>query len=166
MHHNVFVFVAFIAVLIVIGIAGTLLPFVPGIGLVWAAIVLFAIVESTGVASWVTVSAVSVIAILAIYAGFRLPQRAADEGGLSFRGQVFALALAVVGFIVIPVVGAALGFVAGLYLASLTTDRSRAWQATKATLRALLIASGVQFAASCAMGLIWLAWVVGNRVVG
>jgi hypothetical protein len=154
------------AIAIVIGIAGTLLPFVPGIGLVWAAIVVYSIVDGFGVDAWAVLVVVTAMGALGIYLGFRVPQKAANDGGLGWKGQVFAAGLAVVGFFVIPVVGAPIGFVVGVYLAMIAIDRSNAWTATKSTLRSFVIASGIQLAAATAMGLVWLVWVIGTWVVG
>jgi uncharacterized protein YqgC (DUF456 family) len=154
------------AIAIVVGIAGTLLPFVPGIGLVWAAILVYVIVDGFGSGEWVLLMVVTVIGALGIYYGFRIPQKAATDGGLGWQGQLFAATLAVVGFFVIPVVGAPIGFVVGVYAAMLAKDRSNAWSATKSTLRSFLVASGIQLGAASLMGLVWLVSVVTGWAVG
>jgi uncharacterized protein YqgC (DUF456 family) len=68
----------------------------------------------------------------------------------------------VVGFFLIPVVGALLGFPLGILVVSMlqTRDMRSAWRATKATLRGMLLASGVQLAAGVLMAVVWLFWVV------
>ncbi len=152
--------VALTAIAIVIGIAGTLLPFVPGIGLVWIAIVIYAVVDGFGGDALGVLIIVTVIGLVGIYAGFRMPQRAASDGGLDWRAQLVAAAFAVGGFFLIPVVGAPLGFVLGVYLMMQLANRTHALQATVATIKALLIASGIQFAAATIMGLIWAGWVL------
>jgi hypothetical protein len=89
----------------------------------------------------------------------RIPQRAAAAGGIGFRGQLLAFGLAAVGFFVIPVVGAAVGFVAGVYLSARRVP-GNPWATTRRTVRALVAAAAVQFATGVGMALTWLAWVV------
>ena len=81
---------------------------------------------------------------------------------MSQGGQLLAVVLAVVGFFVIPVIGAPLGFALGILVAAFIQARSvgAAWAATVATLKGMLLASGVQLAAGLAMAFIWVAWVV------
>jgi hypothetical protein len=43
-----------------------------------------------------------------------------------------------------------------------TGDMRRAWTATRATLRGMLLASGVQLAAGVLMAVVWLFWVVAG----
>lgn len=144
---------------VAIGILGTLVPVVPGIGLVWAAALVYGIVEGFGAVGWTAMVLITALGVAGLYASVRVPQRAATQGGIPLGGQLFAFALAVVGFFVIPVAGAALGFVAGIYLVARRRDPDRAWSITTGTIRAMLLGAGLQFAAAVGMGLVWLAWV-------
>ena len=147
---------------IAVGVAGTLLPFVPGLGLIWVAAVIYGLAEGFGVGGWVAMAIISGLLVVGIGAGIRIPQRAAAFGGIPFRGQLWALALAVVGFFVIPVVGAAVGFVSGIYLVARQQDRQRAWGITRSTVRALVMAAGFQFLTALAMAATWGVWVVAT----
>lgn len=149
-----------VGVAIAVGVAGTLLPLIPGLGLVWLAAVVFGLVEGFGVVGWVAIVVITGLAVFGIVAGVRVPQRTAAAGGIGWRGQLIALALAVVGFFVIPVVGAGVGFVGGIYLVARSKEPARAWQVTKATLRSLFVAAGVQFVTALAMAGTWLIWAV------
>jgi uncharacterized protein YqgC (DUF456 family) len=135
---------------IAVGVVGTLLPVVPGLGLIWAATVVYGLVEGFGVTGWILVGIVLAV---------RIPQRAAAAGGIGFRGQLLAFGLAAVGFFVIPVVGAAVGFVAGVYLSARRVP-GNPWTTTRRTVRALVAAAAAQFATGVGMALTWLAWVV------
>jgi len=150
------------ALLIVVGIAGTLLPILPGVALIWVATLVYGVVEGFGPAGGVAMALISTLAVVAAWLGVRVPQKAAAGGSIGWRGQLLALGTAVVGFFVIPVLGAAVGFVAGVYVAASMQDRARAWPITRSTIRALFVASGIQFAAACAMGLVWVGWVVAS----
>ena len=70
----------------------------------------------------------------------------------------------IAGFFIVPVVGALLGFALGILVVSLlqTRDAAAAWIATKATLRGMLVASGVQLAAGLLMAVVWLGWVIAG----
>lgn len=156
---------ALTAIAIVVGIAGTLLPFVPGIGLVWAAILTYAALDGFGADSWVVLFVVTIIGGAGIFLGYRIPQKAANDGGLGWKGQLFATGLAVVGFFLVPVVGAPIGFVLGVYVSMIAIDRAHAWQATKSTLRSFVVASGIQLGAATLMGLVWFGWVAGGWIL-
>ncbi len=147
------------AVVMVVGVLGTLLPVLPGVGLVWVAALAYGIVEGFGTVGWVAFGLMTVVGGLALWLGLRIPQKAAAEEGLPWQGQVFAVALAVVGFFVIPVLGAAIGFVFGVFLAASARERSIAIEQTWTTIWALVKATGVQFAAAVVMSLAWLGWV-------
>ena len=142
----------------VVGVAGTLLPLLPGVGLIWAAAVVFGLIEGFGLVGWTAMAVITALGASAIVAGVRMPQRAAAAGGIGWRGQLMAFALAVVGFFVIPVAGAPIGFVAGIYLAARSRHGAEAWPITKRTVRSLVLAAGVQFAAAIGMALTWLVW--------
>lgn len=144
----------------VVGIAGTLLPLVPGVGLIWAAAVAFGLLQGFGVIGWAAMAVISALGVGGIVAGVRVPQRAAAADGVGWRGQLMAFALAVVGFFVVPVAGAPIGFVVGIYLVARTRDRTEAWPITKRTVRSLVLAAGLQFVAAIAMALTWLVWAI------
>lgn len=145
---------------IAVGVAGTLLPILPGLGLIWIAALVFGILEGFGIAGWTAMVIITGLAIAGTAAAIRVPQRAAAAGGISWKGQLLAVALAIVGFFVVPVVGAPIGFVAGVYLVARQQASTRAWEVTKSTLRALLVAAGLQFVAGLAMALTWVVWAV------
>nr|MBA2624784.1 DUF456 domain-containing protein [Acidimicrobiia bacterium] len=72
------------------------------------------------------------------------------------------LALAVVGFFVVPVIGLPLGGALGVYLGERlrTGDGRAAWRATRATLAGFGLAALAQLGAALAMVLTWVAWVL------
>ncbi len=148
------------ALLVVVGIVGTLLPIAPGLPIVWGAILLYGLVEGFGTVGWIAMVIVTALAVVGAWLGIRVPQRAAAAGGIPWQGQLLALGLAIVGFFVVPVAGAALGFALGVYLSALLRDRPTSWAVTRATIKALLIAFAIEFTTAVAMGLTWVVWVV------
>ena len=68
------------------------------------------------------------------------------------------------GFFVIPIVGVAVGGVAGVYAGELRRagDRAAAWRTTRATLTGFGVAALVQLAVALAMAAVAIGWVVAN----
>ena len=149
-----------VALAMAVGILGTLLPILPGLGLIWLAALAFGLIEGFGPVGWTAMVIITAIGVAGIAAAVRVPQRAAAAGGIGGRGQLLAFGLAIVGFFVIPVVGAGVGFVGGIYLMARRQSPERAWAITRSTLRALVIAAGLQFVAGIAMAATWLIWAV------
>lgn len=153
--------VVLVAVIMVIGLAGTVLPILPGLWLIWAAALGYGVFSGFGVVGWIVVVVITALAGAGTAASFYLPQRRASSVGVPWWGQVVALACAIAGFFVIPVVGAPIGFGVGILAATLLRERhfQGALVATWATLRSMLLASGLQFAAGTAMVALWVVWV-------
>lgn len=149
------------AIVIAVGVLGTVLPIVPGLWLIWFACLVFGLIDGFDATAWVAMTVITVAAIAGTAAGVYLPQRTVAAGGLSVPAQLFALALGVVGFFAIPVIGAVLGFVGGVFVAALAQERDVpvAWRSTVAALRGIAIGSAVQFGAGMAMAIVWIAWV-------
>ncbi|MDX1448871.1 MAG: DUF456 domain-containing protein [Acidimicrobiia bacterium] len=149
-----------VAIVVAAGVAGTVLPFLPGIPLIWGATLAYGLIEGFGPAGWIAMTVITLIGGAGIAAGVLVPQRAAWAGGIGLRGQLLAFALAIVGFFVIPVVGAAVGFVFGVYWAAKQRHPDRAGQVTRTTVRAIVVAAGLQFVAGILMSVTWVVWVV------
>lgn len=144
---------------ILVGIVGTLVPILPGLLLVWAATFLWA--WNNGFDFW-TIGALTVTTALfafGMYLGIRIPQRTASDEGLSMSGLLIGLMLALVLGFTIPVVGAPIGFIGGVFLVRFSQTRhiGPAWRSAVATVVALVKASAAQFGIAVAMGAVWLA---------
>ena len=148
-----------VALAIAVGLAGILVPLLPGTLLIWLAIGVWAVIEGT-TTSWVVLGIVTVLLGAGILVKYLWPvkrMRAADVSGKTLAaGGV----LGIVGFFVIPVAGLVVGFVGGVYLAELAQrrDRRRAWAATVQAVKGVALSVGVELTA----GLLATAtWVVG-----
>jgi hypothetical protein len=70
---------------------------------------------------------------------------------------VGASLVALVGFFVIPVVGAFVGFVLAIYVFTLArVGLAEAWPATKAALKAIVHSTGIELAGGSAIALVWV----------
>ena len=95
---------------------------------------------------------------------YTLPGRRMRERGVSSSTLLLAMAFGVVGFFVVPVVGAILGFVLGIYVVELSRsrDRSQAWTRTKHALVAVLHSMGIELAAALAITALYVAGAVAS----
>ena len=104
------------ATLILLGLAGTVLPMLPGTVLVWAGIVLGAWIDDFTRVGMTTVVAVSVLAVLAWGLDYVAGLMGAKRAGASklallgaAAGTVLGLFMGLVGVLFMPLVGAAVG---------------------------------------------------------
>jgi uncharacterized protein YqgC (DUF456 family) len=149
--------------LILVGLIGIIVPVLPGLILVLGGVLVWALVESSPLA-W-TIFAVSVVITIAGYVlQYTLPGRRMRERGVSSSTLFLAMAFGVVGFFVIPVVGAIIGFVLGIFVVELgrSRDRSQAWTRTKHALVAVLHSMGIELAAALAITALYVAGVVAS----
>ncbi|MEU0371957.1 DUF456 domain-containing protein [Streptomyces sp. NPDC006283] len=120
-----------------LGLLGVVAPGVPGPWLVWAAMLWWSLHEQTG-AAWVLLVGSTAVLLVNQVIVWLLPARRLREVGLSRRTAAYAGAGALVGFFLVPVVGAVPGFIGGIY----GTERRRlgghgqAKAATRAVMRA------------------------------
>lgn len=144
---------------IAVGLAGILVPLLPGTLLVWAAIAVWAFVVGTAPA-WVVLGLVTVILGAGILAKYLWPAKRMKAADVSNRTLAAGAILGIIGFFVIPVAGLLVGFILGVYLAEYAQrrDRSRAWMSTKHAIKGVALSVGVELAAAL---LATAAWVVG-----
>ncbi|MGW0710159.1 DUF456 domain-containing protein [Streptomyces sp. NPDC002643] len=104
-----------VGVVLLFGLCGVLVPGVPGSWLVWAGVMWWALDDPRPVAWWVLVGATAIL-LLSNAIRWGLPPRRLEQSGATPRMAVFAGAGALVGFVLVPVIGAIPGFIGGIYL--------------------------------------------------
>lgn len=137
---------------IVIGLLGIVVPILPGLLLVSAAIGIWAYAN----AAWWLLVAVLLLTGAALALKFAIPARTARDAASTWAVAVGALA-ALVGFFVVPVVGMVLGFLAGVLATEWIRLRAfdPAWRATWATTKSIGITIAVELAAVIVMSGLW-----------
>ena len=151
---------ALVALAIAVGLAGMLVPVLPGSLLVGAAIVVWA-VDRGGATAWIV--AVVAVGLLAtgVVVKYLVPGRRMQRAGVPTSTLVAGAAVGVVGFFVVPVVGLVLGFVLGVYLAQWRRlDHRRAWSATVHALKAVGLGILIELAFGVLAALTWAIGVV------
>ncbi|WP_329454950.1 DUF456 domain-containing protein [Streptomyces sp. NBC_01497] len=103
-----------VGLVMLLGLLGVLIPGVPGQAIVWAAVVWWALSDTSG-AAWVVLMVAT--ALLLVNQALRplLPSRRTGRTGAPRRTLAVGGVWAVVGFFVLPVVGGVVGFVGGVY---------------------------------------------------
>jgi uncharacterized protein YqgC (DUF456 family) len=151
-----------IALVMIVGIVGVLVPVLPGLVLIWAAGMAWVWLDGAGPAR-ITVGVLLTLLLLAgTVAKYALPARSATGAGAPLSTLVLGAVGAVVGFFVIPVVGIVVGGVGAVFLAELSRlrDARTAWQSTWAVLRAVGIGMLVELATAVLMLGTWTAAVL------
>jgi len=149
-----------VALAIAVGLAGMLVPVLPGSVLVAAAILVWA-VDLGGTTAW----AIALLALGLLVTGavvkYLVPGRRLQRVGVPTSTLVAGALIGVVGFFVVPVVGLLLGFVLGVYLAEWRRlDHRQAWPATVHALKAVGLGILIELAFGTLAAATWAVGVV------
>lgn len=147
-----------VALAIAVGIAGIIVPVLPGTILVLGAILVWALDVGTPT-GWVVLGVSTLLLVGGSVVKYLVPGRRLKASGVPTRTLLAGALLAFVGFFVIPVIGMFIGFVLGVYVA----ERARvggalAWPSTKGALHAVGVSILIELAAAF---LAATAWAVG-----
>jgi uncharacterized protein YqgC (DUF456 family) len=104
------------SLLILIGLAGIVIPILPGTILIGAAIVGWAAFTG-GQVAWVAAGLAVTLLTIGTVVRFAVPHRQLRDAGVPRTTILVGGILGIVGFFVVPVVGLFLGFVGGVWLA-------------------------------------------------
>ena len=156
--------VPLVALVMAVGLVGTVVPVVPGLGLVLAAGVVYGLVEGFGSVGIAAIVVMTALASAGTAAGFVVPRRAAGAAGAAPASLWLGAVLALIGFFVVPVVGLPLGGAVGIFIGEQvrTGDAPAAWRATTATLAGFGLAALAQFGAGLLMVVTWVVWVLAG----
>ncbi len=148
--------------LILAGIVGIIVPVLPGLLLTVLGLLVWALTENS-VTGWVVLALGLLVGLTGAVLQYLVPGRRMKRQGVRTSTLALAVLLAVVGFFVIPVVGAVVGFVLGIWLVESGRGASReeAWSRTRHAVVAILQGWGIELAA--ALGVAGL-YVVGLLV--
>jgi hypothetical protein len=147
-----------------VGLAGTVIPALPGIELIWLATVAYWVV--TGFDRWgiILVVLMTVLLIIGEVMSFFLANTTAAQTGASWQAIAASLVLGLIGMFVIPIIGALIGAVLGVFLVE--WYRRRNWrEALRATTGAVWgygLSIGAQFVVALMMIGLWGVWVFGE----
>jgi uncharacterized protein YqgC (DUF456 family) len=149
-----------VAIAIVVGIAGVVIPGLPGTLLVGGAVLVWAIATG-GTTAWVVFGVAVALLLGGIAVKYAVPGKRMKADGIPNLTLLLGALGAVVGFFTVPVVGVPIGFVAGIYGAELQRVGSeQAWPSTKAALRAVGVSMLIELTACTLAAAAWATGVV------
>ncbi|MFJ4026781.1 DUF456 domain-containing protein [Paenarthrobacter sp. NPDC089989] len=151
---------------IAVGVAGVIIPILPGSILIGLSLLAWALWGGAGVVGWVVFGIGLVFVVAGMAASAVLTGRKLKQHGIPNRSVLVGVIVGVVGMFVIPVVGLFVGFALGLLLSEVarTRDFRSAVRSSVAALRATGIGILVEFALACAAATTWVIGVWVNAV--
>ena len=143
---------------ILVGVAGTIIPVLPGSILIALSLLAWALWGGAGATGWVVFGIGLAFVLAGMAASTVLTGRKLKQHRIPSRSVVVGLVLGVAGMFIIPVVGLFVGFAAGLLLSELL--RTRAFGTAVASSWAALKATGLgmiaEFGLACLSASTWL----------
>jgi uncharacterized protein YqgC (DUF456 family) len=148
---------ALVALAVLVGLVGIVVPVLPGSVLILGAVLVWSI-ENGSATAWGVFAVVAALLVVGAVVKYAVPGRRLKSAGVPQRTLLLGGALGVVGFFVVPVVGLVLGFVLGVYLAEIQrVGREAAWPSTKHALKAVGVSMLIELAAGMLAALTWFA---------
>jgi len=150
-----------VALAIAVGLAGILVPVLPGSVLILGGVLVWAL-DVGGATAWAVFAVVAAILVMGGVVKYLVPNRRLKSVGVPSSTQWIGAAFGIVGFFVIPVVGLFVGFVLGVYAAERRRVGQDAWPSTKAALRAVGLSILIELVAGVAATLVWVGGVLAT----
>lgn len=146
-----------------VGLVGVLVPVVPGLLLIGAAALWWAVLGD-GAGPWVVFGVIVVVLAVGTVAKYVLPSRTLKQAGAPASTLVLGAVGGIVGFFVIPVLGVLIGAVAGIFAGELRrlSDSRAAGRSTLATLKAVGIGLVIELLAGVVAVAIWFVSVIAG----
>jgi len=154
--------IAGVAAVMAVGLVGTVLPFVPGLPLIWAAGLVYGLIAGFGAPGAVAFTTMTVLLVGGMAASFVLPAKSGAASGAPVPTLAAGAVGAIAGFFLIPVVGLPVGAVAGVLLAEY--GRTSDWPTARRSTKAVVIGFGLGALAELSAGMLmvacWVVWVL------
>jgi len=149
-----------VALALAVGLAGILVPLLPGSALIFAGVLVWALSVGTS-GAWTVLALVTVVLLVGTVVKYAVPGKRLKGAGIPTSTQWIGAGLAIVGFFVVPVIGIVIGFVLGVYLAEhRRLGPTQAWPSTKHALRAVGLSILIELTAGIVATLTWIVGVV------
>jgi hypothetical protein len=138
------------------------IPFLPGLLLIWGAALAYGILSGFGVQGWICFALMTAGMITASVLENVLMSRRARRAGAPWWAILLALIATLLGtfLIPIPIIGGILAGILTLFL--IEWARSRDWRRALASMKAMLVGWGWAFAIRLIMGVVmiglWVVW--------
>lgn len=154
-----------VAAMLVVGLVGVVIPLLPGVALVWAGVMVWAIWgDGDDAVRWLVAGAATVVTVLALVLAATLPGRRAATCGAP-RSLTWVVVLGtLVGAVAIPVVGALVGGPVAAFVAELVRlrDVGAARRSSTEALKGFGIGVAIQLVAAVAIAGAWTLAVIAG----
>ncbi len=149
-----------VGIVIAVGIAGVILPLLPGLWLIWGAALVYGLLVGFDPSAWLAMALITALAAVGTAVVYYLPAKKTSEIGIPRWGQLVVAGFAIVGFFVVPIVGAFLGLAVGALLVALVVTRSvgGAFGTAWATLFEMFKGVAAQLGIALLMAVVWGLW--------
>ncbi|GAA3614003.1 hypothetical protein GCM10022199_17560 [Marihabitans asiaticum] len=149
----------------VVGLLGIVVPVLPGLIICLGAVLVWAL-EVGGTRAWVTFAVAAAVFLVGVVLQYAIPGRRMKAEGVGRATIAVGLVAAVVGFFVVPVVGAPLFFVLGIYLLERFRyrDPRRAAAATRSAVKGVIRSIGVELATALSIAVVWALGVASHSL--
>lgn len=153
-----------VALAMFIGLAGTFLPVVPGLTLMWAAALGHAFIDGLSVGDVLAMAIITALTIVGYAASAVLPARRAGAVGATRASLILGATVGFLAFFTIPIVGFPMGGILGVYAGERLDgrDHTTAVAAARSTLIGIGLGVVAQFTAGSSILFCWVAWVLGT----
>ena len=149
-----------VALAILVGLVGVVVPVLPGAVLVLGAILVWATELGTRT-GWVVFAVAALFLVIGTVAKYALPGRRLKQAGIPASTQWTGVAFGIVGFFVVPVIGLFLGFVLGMYVAErVRVGATAAGPSTRAALSAVGLNVLIELVSTLLAAATWVVGVV------
>lgn len=149
-----------VALVILLGLVGIVVPVLPGSILILLAVLVWAVADGSG-SAWAAFALATTLLVIGGVVKYVVPGRGLRASGVPNRSIVLGGLLGLVGFFVVPVIGLPLGFLAGVYLSEVRrVGRHLAWPSTVAAMKAVGLSVLVELVAGLLAAGVWLAGVL------
>ena len=145
-----------VALVILLGLVGIVVPVLPGSILILGAVLVWAISDGSATA-WTVFALATTLLVIGAVVKYVVPGRGLRASGVPNRSIVLGGLLGLVGFFVVPVVGLPLGFLSGVYLSETRrVGRHLAWPSTVAAMKAVGLSVLVELVAGLLAAGVWV----------
>lgn len=148
------------AAVMVLGLIGVVVPFLPGLFLILGAAVGYGFLVGFNSVAVGVLIAMGVLVVISIIKSFIIPSKAASESGASGWSQFGAVVGGVAGFFIVPVFGLIIGALAGMVITELAVKGNwdEAWAATKGTAKGFGVSALIDLGLGMIMIAAWSVW--------
>ncbi len=153
-------FLVVIGATMLTGLLGLLMVVIPGLTIIWAAALVYGIVEGFTTWGWVIFAFITVLMIIGVISDNVIMGASAKTTGASWLSIIVALLGGIIGSIAFPPFGGIIAALVGIFAVEWIKrkDLKKAWESFKGLASGCGWAVAFRFLVGCIMIALWLIW--------